>query len=100
MLAQGIEGEAPTPASEQLGRDAEQEREAHPKGVHRLEKDAPHLLEIEITIHPDEDGGPQNEGEQDLQRAGHEFFYVISFQNFFVLKRVIQLIYVTLQLQR
>ena len=65
LLAQRLQRLLPAPAAEQHGGDAEGKRQPHPSPVHLIQQNVADVAEVELPVHPPEDGSSQQEGEYD-----------------------------------
>ena len=66
LFADGFQRLLPSPAPEELCRDAKGERQQHPGPTHPVEHHVLHLPEVKSAIHPVEDGSAQKQRESHL----------------------------------
>lgn len=76
MLTDGFQCLSPSHAAEQLGGDAEGQRQQHPSPVHLIPHGVADQAEVKVAVHPIEDGSSQYEGKKHfgdlLYRIAHD----------------------------
>ena len=76
LLAHGLQRLPPSPATEGLRHDAEWERQQHPCPAHLVEQHVLHAMEIEVAIHPIENGTAEYQRQRHFENVAEGLFHL------------------------
>ena len=79
LVHDGLKRLPPAPASKHLCQNTEGETEQHPRPVHFVPQDVVETLEVEVAIHPVENGSAQHERQQYFDGIVQQVFLVHKF---------------------
>ena len=90
IFAQRSQCQIPSPAAQQMGQHAKDQRKEHPVVTHSPEQYIVHTTKIEIVIGPYQNGRSKQQRQNDLKGFVQElcYFYISSFQNLSVYLRL------------